>query len=1053
MKAYLYLILSAFCFLTACGGGDSGGEKPAKDNPADREVLALDCSKITSDAEQATQGGVVTVGSDKPINHAYYLHEKDDGSTQEIEIIVRKNSDDYSIAIPYLAQLANGGKMELAVSAAKESNRCNLPVITLSALPAADKSLADDLLDQTQIMIKNYTSMLGFSDSTTKEEYQSDPLLMSAALANAYFFDPDSEISIPYLRNLISQMTDEEKTFLAQMIQDAGLIEQIKTASDNFKDTIASVDVAEGETASDKSALTNNHNQRVSISRQPITESVKRTTASDGCTNALNDPGKHRARITSLKALSAAMKLAEQARIELSKRASRDNSSKDNFLSAAGTGAAIAGGPAGAVVGLASAIPGIIGFVEEHSAQQLANLLPSSISDIDLQVIPRSSLEEDYTDLASNPFWLGRFSAKSKGLNLSKQVVDSIFTAAGALPGVPASSGIGMTGVSQVSGKVFGNSDTDGSTDCGLIIAPQSWEVPSSTGDDIYYTDKIEGSSFVLEANRKLKPVALGSSTLSVQLQPNLFPSEGASLGSLEKSIAVENLRKEYIAPSTVTIEEAGDDVTINIATLNMANVSPYSVEYGDGASKIKESVSGKNITLTVGTTTDEEKYPLSVTITSTSTNLSPTSPPRQKTIKIDVTPIKVKINKTNEVCNEDKNYEVDLEAVVENAKKDDGVEWSFEGSGGTLMPVDDNNAFFIASNTNKFTIKATSKEDPKAEDTLILNPKDCKANIFINSQSSGGIGEPNVDEGNCDATNPQNYLANEIRFGSELEFLEINPKAIKANQSALSNNSSKPWVSSIREATTATHYQQETEKCLNFSFQQSAITRGSISADDDNGVTIDQTLSSSGRCYEVPKTSDGDSGNETQLFCLQGKSTTVSQIFWIFDHKSETTYELTNDMVCTTPPLLSSIPDTPQIPNLPDLPGVPSLPGTPNLPDISNGSDTGTPSLPDLSSANANMRYMMHVFDNNGSQISPANEDELTLLWNPIHNTQCYKDNNPTRALDWKIPKFDQPATVVIQVIFNDQISSSDLDEEKTLEAEGTSQGTIRVKPKGVDD
>lgn len=1004
-----YIHLAVFLLLTACGGGSDNKGKPQteSENQGERETLVLDCSTITSNAEQATQGGVVTVNSSTPIQHAYYLHQKADQSTQEIEIILRKNSDDYLIAIPYLRKFDNGGTMNLAISASRESNRCNLPAITLSALPAADKSVADDLFDQVESMINNYKSMVGFSDSTTKEDYQSDPLLFSAALANAYFFDPESEISLPYVRNLISKLTDEEKTFVAQVIQDSDLIEQVKAASNNYKQSVASVAITEKNVQTAIAHLSLNP-----IARNPATEFANRKIANSSCTNALNNPAKHRVQITDLKSLSAAMKLAKDANDKLAQSAANPSSTKDNITSTVGAAAAILGGPGGALVGAISALPGIVNFVNEHSLKQIAGLLPSSLGEINVSIIPKTRLEEDFTDKASNPFWNAKFSAKSKGLNLSKQIVDAAFTVAGAAPSIPAISNINMAGVSKASGKVFNNNDAG--TDCGLIIAPQSWNVAADNANTQYYSDELEGDAFVLEQNRKLKPVKIGSSKLTVKLKSNLFPSEGSTLDTFEQSIDIANVRKQYSASSTVLIEKAGNNANVDITAIDIANVESYQLKLGDGLDIISEQVSDNQINLTLGTTTDEKKYPLSLTITSTSKDLEPSAPPRNKTIKIDVSPIKVTITKNNEVqCNNEDAYEVNLTAVVEGAKNDQGVNWSFEGTGAVLSPSG-NDAFFTTSNTNTFTIKATSKEDPEAFDTLIIKPRDCKANIYLNSQSSASIESPSVD---CNvASNPTKFEADDVTLGTSLEDIQPTPNGIKTLQLPLSEGLTKSWDSSIQEKTTSSYQKQEGGGCESFTVTQSGKTKGSISADNDNGVTLNQTLSNAGRCYIK------EGGSEP--ICEQGKALTIHNIFWLFDHSGATSYELTNDMVCTTPPLLSALPSIPNVTNLP------------------TGAKAPTNSLSDL---NQNLRYFLYVFDQNGQQIAP--NIETNQFWNPIVGTQCYKDATPVRSNTWNIPDFGQPATVIINVIFNDAVIDHNTSQAGTLGVSGNSIGTIRVQ------
>lgn len=973
---YLLLLFALCSVLAACGGSGSGGSD-GEDN--EETVSALDCDAITLSRSSANAGETVVILTDQTINQFSFSELTTGSEVVDVAVVANPVDGGYSFSVPFTANLVSGSDYQLTVNNDEANPACALPSLSADALTMQDKALAAQTLDDLEAFFEDFEAFFGYDPDDISEEDLQDPLLFSTALTHAYFSDPESEVSIPYLRSLLQSATDEEKLLIAQVLHELDIQTLIAETQQLYADAAFTVE-------------RNRTSSKVFTSRN-------RVLATNSCTNIFNDPSRYRVNIRDARALSVALKLSDEARKQIANGAARQerNAVKGHLINTVSTGAAIVGGPTGVFVGFILGIKGAADFMNEHSTNQVANLLPSKISDAELKVLPRLTIEEDYTDVFSEPLWDFRVDAHSEGLNLSKQVLDAAFQAAGLIPGIPTQAGISLTGISTVSGKVYNQAKIP--QDCGLSIPPFTWSSINSNIETLVDVD-ITGDAFTETTFRKLTPQELGSSKLEVSLKPEFFATQGTTLADISDDVTVANVRKEYSTPSsTIYIDTAGQQVNIEFLVFNSVLPESYSLSHSPASSITSQSVQGDVISVSVNTPSDENSYPQTVTITSTSSNLGPDDSPRSKTVTIDVSPLTVTITKDSETeCLED-GYMAAFSAEVRGAQNDSSVTWST--SSGTLTS-NGQTASLTATVAGFITVTATSVEDPQISDSFQVNVESCESTMYLTSYRTISLSSPAVDLA-CDASSNPSVLDADESIGRGEQPFMVEPDRIAQDHERLGEDRIFNLDIELNETTISTA-QDVDSNCVSKSVIQSSAITGKVEATTSNSLYIDRTHTTAGECFELPS---GVVNAPDELYCHSGNSGLTDHIFWLHEHSDAATYQLTNTLECTLPPAVPA-----QV--------------MPNY---------------------TNMNYFIKVFDSAGIEISPR--IDVPEFWNPITTTQCYEGARPMSSMTWNIPSLPEGGTVIVYVSLIEALGSAESQinpRVQMLNATGTTNGTLSV-------
>ena len=216
-------VLIATLLLSACGGETSDSDINSNSQVPDSGTSQL-CSGITLNSTDVSAGDTISLTTDKTIQHFTYLHSERDIPLQGIQ-----TDSGYNLSLPVTPTLLDqGGAMQLAVSTqADGSSRCNLPEIRVNATTVTSSQSLAETLDDFEALLTAYNTFYAFDASTLSDDDYGDPIVFSAALSNAYFTDPDSPVSIPHLRSLLANATEEEQAYLETLVAQLGIVDRI----------------------------------------------------------------------------------------------------------------------------------------------------------------------------------------------------------------------------------------------------------------------------------------------------------------------------------------------------------------------------------------------------------------------------------------------------------------------------------------------------------------------------------------------------------------------------------------------------------------------------------------------------------------------------------------------------------------------------------------------------------------------------------------------------------------------------------------------------------
>ncbi len=976
-------VLIATLLLSACGGETSDSDINSNSQVPDSGTSQL-CSGITLNSTDVSAGDTISLTTDKTIQHFTYLHSERDIPLQGIQ-----TDSGYNLSLPVTPTLLDqGGAMQLAVSTqADGSSRCNLPEIRVNATTVTSSQSLAETLDDFEALLTAYNTFYAFDASTLSDDDYGDPIVFSAALSNAYFTDPDSPVSIPHLRSLLANATEEEQAYLETLVAQLGIVDRIADMTARYQTDTALF--SRSEDANVQAAAVNTR----TLSRN-MTD--VRFQASDSCPDVFGSPDKHRVEIADLRGLSVGLKLSAEARAAIASSAKRatETEIKNQLVNTASTAAAIYGGPAGVAGGALAGLYGLAGFVNEHPTNQLAYLLPSEITDTRVQVLPKTEFEEDYTDRFPNPGWRFSVDAKSQGLNMSKQLMDATFSVVGAAPGLPTVSGINVTGLSTVSGKVYQKAGTN-LDDCSLVIPPYTWSNIRST-DESMLDSNLTGTAFSKGDDQTLVQEQLGSSELDISLKPSLFPSIDQTLAQISDQVTLENTRKDYsVHSATEYVAKPGEVVNVSFFSRHSVLPGAYQLDPSEGVTILNDTVVDDEIQVSLKTPTNENLFPASIHISSTSSELPPDASVRGASISLELSPIELDISAGAAVtCDGTDFYNGDFTATITGTQNDDSVTWSATGDDYTLVS-NGHSASFIVNKPGPYTLTVTSSEDPTRSATYQLFVDPCDSVVFISSEINAGVTEPTVPLECGEAPTDVSYLGTHTIGGGLEGDIDLTPEGIRAQNQPMGTSTPQNWNVSIRRLTESAELTDD-DRCNFYSTDQLGESTGTISIFEDTGLRFQQGFEMMGACT----LKDGGESCET------GSASVVHQMYWVFEHFGAADYQLSNTLNCSTVSPFAGIPGVPY----------------------------------------QNLKYFILVYDANGElvEIDPSKG----LFWNPIVQTACHSEVDPIASTTWSIPDLGEGAQVVINVSYTDILAVQPTGTDNTVtNRTAVSNGDIKVQ------
>lgn len=947
------LFLSAL--LAACGGGGGGG------GGGDGSPSACQGATLLSDTAQA--GDPVELKTNGQLEQAYLLIDGD-------EVVLASSPSDmgYLIALPVTPiWAAQGGVAELAADL--DGARCDLGSVTVESLPAAaDDEVYLSMLNSLEQALANFESAFGYDpDTITDENLQSDPILLTAHYVHEIFNDPTSEISLPYQRDVFATLSDEDKQFIAQLMEKLDLVALLSEFGAQFDGPI----FVEQEPA-------------VVARAELIEPSVTRAT----CSGTYADNSKHKVDIYNGETLSRGMKLSYEAQTKQRNAAANaaSTNAKNSAINTLFTvGSQVSKGAYASPLGVLATAMAVTSITDSMEVDMVAALLPSEITKADVTIIPKSRLEEDYTDKFSDPSWLFRIEARSKEYDFSKLVADTGFAALGA-PNSPVDPNL-MFGTTEVASRVTGKARAQ---DCELIVPPITW---GNINIDGSYADAtfLSGSAFELEGetSRKIKPVAIGVSELEVKLKSELFPSYTNTLADERDTVEVENLRKQFsFSSDPVVVQNAGDTVDVVVSILN--SVFPEKHELTSSADlAVAKSRSGNVLDLTLSTSPDPKKYPLSLTLKSTSKSLDPQGD-RAKTVLVKLEDLKVEIEETLAGSCDEKVYVEENRAEVTGFENDDSVTWSADG--GTLTVLPDNGVRFSTEELGTFVLTATSNEDNSISANVTINTLDCAGNVFMNALVVTDAASP-VEE--CTESNPED-IAQETYFGDvDPNYQGLNPSNVRDKFASLSVG--RPFTFDQSDSDNLVFSDQRGEDCHSQTFSLIAESRGAVENLGDNTIGFGTRHENQGHCYKQE-----ESEGELVTDCAPSSVAALYIMAWVFEHQSEADYDLNLDLACSAKP----------------IPGLP---------------------------VSSNMTFSLHTYNEKNEEVNV-----LPMTDPSIHFADCRDGQTPV-GRRWTVPAMAEGSTVMLLGNFSELVVASPGNENGeeppvgVYTAEGEISGTIQ--------
>ncbi|WP_022958160.1 hypothetical protein [Spongiibacter tropicus] len=947
--------------LLACGGGGGGGSSSGS-------IAA--CSGADFTATQYEAGDSAELITKKSLSQIYLMQGSD-----ALPLESTPSDMGYFITVPMTPDLAaNGGTV--SYEAELDGKRCALPSLDVTPLPQADDDAYADALDALEKALTNIESALAFDpDTATSDDISKDPFQFLAYWLHEIFYDPKSEISLPYQRNLLASLSATDIQFFSQMVEKLDLIQTLDDLATEFEQPIFGI----------------NSPQAASIRSTRNQPTVYRA---ETCTHYLNDPRDYKVSLTDAGSLSIAMNMAYEAQRK-AKNAQANAAAKAAQNTALNSVMAVASEVKGGALGLPLAVLGTIAGSASLRANLLddmtANMLPSKIVHTNIEVIPRASLEEDFSDGQTNPKWIFSVNAESETFEIGKQIAAMVQTILGA-PGSPMD-GKALTGYNEVANRALSDAKV---SDCALTVPPLLWSNIRIPGN--FAEGSVTGDAFAIDSEPDtLKPLAIGQAELAVQMKSGLFPSYSNTLADQRGTKAIENRKKSFVFSSDpIVVKNPGESKNIDVLISNSSFPEKHSLFYS-GALQVNESLSGNILSLAIDTPSDPDLYPLDITIQSTSHSLAPVNA-RSKTVQVVLQGLEIEIEEIQSGFCDSGSYIEENNARITGAKSDDTVTWT--ASGGKITTLADNHMRFEAQQPGDYTLTATSNEDPTISQSFVIQASDCSTNMYMYGKVITNVESPDVS-GSCPVNNPDD--TEEITtYGVEVDsYNNINPGNIRSKMSTFGPSQAINFDQS--DSGTYLHSYDANEVCHTKQIDLIASSSGQVRSVGDGRVNFNTEHTTKGECYA----SQESDGSNTTLCTLASAGETY-QIIWMFDHKQARSYNVVNALSCTAPPV--------------------------NYPQ-------GIPTSPD-------MVYQLLMYDENNQFVDPS-----LITTQPAFSTNC-RAGSPPGGHSFDLPEMPEGYHVMILLSMAypvgklPDLSGGNNPGATSLPASGKITGYIQVKP-----
>ncbi|RDH84086.1 MAG: hypothetical protein DIZ80_08110 [endosymbiont of Galathealinum brachiosum] len=848
---FLVLLLS---LLTACGGGSSDGASNSESLTADY------CALMTPSVLQGESGDVVNIITSEQIEKIRFDVVGIDtiASYEFFPGVV--SGEGYFFTIPVLPEFGmEGGEAKLYVSQGEKS--CDLGMFTIDALPVTVReNTTSKTIDALDTTMQNLFLSYGFDATTHNPATTTNPVHFQLGILNDVLYG-NGEASLDAMRQSFASLSDEDRLLLDSLIGKLNLdLEMIKIADAHA--VVAPV-VLKTTTQTDNNIDVNFPKSQLIL--QKVTDlSVRPLLATDTCAPDFIDAQVSKEVITTAEGLSNAM-------LEAKKAQDRIDNPEFNATNV-GTMLNMAGfaGPAGTTVAV---IGGASLLIMDFSNKKLARLLPTKIN-IKLEVTPSAYIEEDYMEWSGNaaPIWRASATATSEGMNLTKTMLDSALTASNVAP-ISSISSSTLLPFSEAANRNF---DDRNGVDC-LSVPSYSWPNLDVSGD-AWITAEIDGSSFILENHRKLKPVTEGDSILTVKLNKELFPVVSGTLGDTEKDITIGNNPKRVTyTQSRVKADSPGAEVEFTAVIENSKVPESYMLEVSP-ATLVSEAVIGNQVRFTIKTPDNKDLFPVTVKLTSLSMELevySPTEGSAEAYLNVDV-----KLDRQDALSCVEIGDEVSLLATVTGAN-DETVTW-LPLSGATLVDGGNNLARITPAQEGNIVISARSNEDPDVVTEYSLRVQKCDARVFTYLETASKFEGPET-LGTC-PNQPPEYVTEDTSVYGEM----IDPGVSLIHPLDVTNGVTLNFSHALAETVTS-----HGDGCNTYNNYQSASLNGSVGHSANSGeILINATGYVEGSCAE---TGIIDRPPE----CKTGESLLLLSATHYFNHTQETTYNLSIDLSC----------------------------------------------------------------------------------------------------------------------------------------------------------
>jgi len=872
-SAYLIVLATlAAVLLAGCGGGDGGGDGGS--TPRDVcEGLSL-AQTTAMPGTLVTLVGVTNVDADTFLEISGPLSSIDGG-------IGRSANGDFFFAAPLHPDLSgNVGTVDVSLNVS--GKRCELGTLALDALPPASEDAADIALASLETLALQQNQSFGFDPTTFDRNTTTSPTEIMQAQLYFALLDPVSPTSITEQRAQLAALTTEERILIGRFFEGIGLQQLINEQITFYQGVTVTIEDTPTPLAGAPLGLV----PRAKLS--PLAAQIRSADSGAGSCTALFTGGVSRVTILGAAELSMALRVSEMGSDELARSASSQTSAS---ILLAGVG--LLGAPVVAMAGNAFLM------VNNAGNQDLAYLLPSTISDIRMRLNVASPINEDYMDVPGQqpPRWLALATATSKGFNLQKRVLDAAFLATG-LISVPDPVSVAITSTQFAADGAYPDDPSDSSC---YSIPPFTWSNIAVTERQWLRQDPIvTGSAVTLSDPNLVTPVQTGTSNIFIDLDSAKFPCGGCILiADLDVEIAKKNVvfsRQLYRADTeTSPVTITGSIQNSSVPESLILTISPGGVLIGDITNN------GAGFSFQVGGTGDRNLFPLAVTVESTSTNLPPDTTNREATTDITLDAV-VNITRLDQGCI-GPGSDVQLSATVTGvASGDDLVMWSTLDAI-QITDTGRNQISATAAAPGSYTITATSVTDATAEADYVVTVGRCDVELSVYTYTEVSIGS-GTGAPACGLVTPPPLLSRTQETGA----LPVSSNVFR-HADNFTSGGNIPINLSLEYALLSTFQEPLDDSCKTMATNELGSAIGTISSQPDSAVLdVNLDLAIEGSCET------NIISTETQVCFGGGASTMVVASFVIeVNAQSAGPYVAEMDLLCD----LNQLPGPTQMANM----------------------------------------------------------------------------------------------------------------------------------------